>query len=528
MHDGVCSECGYIIADADERNHALPAGTILSERYFVGNVLGEGGFGITYIGFDTRLDIRVAIKEYYPTAFASREVSATTHSVYSYSGEKGDFFKRGLDRFMKEAKSLTRFSREPAVVSVTDFFHENGTAYIVMEFVEGDSLKTVLKKHGRIGEESALILMTPMIKALAKMHKAGIIHRDIAPDNIMIEPDGTARLIDFGSAMEATGDNKSTVAMIKHGFAPEEQHDSNHSRQGSWTDVYSICATLYAVIEGETPTDALDRLRGEELKDFTAPVSETTKKAIMKGLEILPKNRIQTMDELLSMLEGEAEIVEEEQTEDEILPVAEPEKVTHKPVNIRIISAIAAAIMICIAIPIIISMYNNRIIFDEDFKKAVFANGYYNPDYFDNTDKYAEITSLAVSGQDLTSLNGIEYFTSLTSLSCNENELTSLPDLPDSLLALNCSDNNLTSLPELPDSMVSLLCHNNNLTSLPELPDSLTWLDCYGNNLASLPEMPNSLTRLWCDTSNVYAIRFKDGSTALERQKAGTIEITLF
>jgi serine/threonine protein kinase len=360
ISDGECPVCGYKPTTESVKTHTLPIGSMLASRYFLGKTLGEGGFGITYIGFDTRLESRVAVKEYYPTAFASREHTGSTHTVYPYSGEKEEYFKRGLDRFIMEAKRLSKFSDEPAVVNVRDFFSENGTAYIVMEFVDGDSLKTVLEKHGRINEKSALILIKPIIKALAKMHKEGIVHRDIAPDNIMIEPKGTARLIDFGAAMEQTGDNKSTIAMIKHGFAPEEQHDNNHSRQGSWTDVYAICATLYNILEGTVPTDSFDRLRGEEIKEFTADVSENIRNAIFKGLEISPKNRIQTMDELLRYLEGEeAPPVVPVTVAAPETPVTTVTPITPKPKNMGFIVAIAAALIFCIGIPVMITAGNN-------------------------------------------------------------------------------------------------------------------------------------------------------------------------
>jgi serine/threonine protein kinase len=304
--EGICPVCGFDPNGEIVLSHTLPVGTKLADRYFVGKVLGEGGFGITYVGFDTRLELKLAIKEYYPVGYANREHTEKTHSVYSYIGDKTEVFEKGMDRFIKEARRLSKFAKEPGIVTVTDFFTENNTAYIIMEYVEGNSLKDVLAQHGKVAEKSVLEMLEPIIITLDKMHKAGIIHRDIAPDNIMLEPNGKAKLIDFGAASEVTTANgKSTIAMIKSGFAPEEQYDNNHNRQGTWTDVYGICATMYAAIEGVTPPDAIARLRGEPLVPMSGDVSPATRTAIENGLIMTAEKRTQTMAQLLSELHGE-------------------------------------------------------------------------------------------------------------------------------------------------------------------------------------------------------------------------------
>ncbi|MDR0974872.1 MAG: protein kinase [Ruminococcus sp.] len=306
ISDEKCPVCGFVPGGEAVLSHTLPVGTSLQERYFVGKVLGEGGFGITYVGFDTRLDMKVAIKEYYPVGYANRKHNDNTHSVYSYVGYKTEVFEKGMERFIKEARRLSKFAKEPGVVTVTDFFNENNTAYIVMEYVEGDSLKDVLAEHGKIAEKSVLEMLEPIISTLEKMHKAGIIHRDIAPDNIMLESDGKAKLIDFGAAAEVEASSgKSTIAIVKSGFAPEEQYDNNRDRQGSWTDVYEICATMYAAIEGTTPPDAIARLRGVALPPMNENVSEKTRTAIENGLIMAVEKRTQTMGQLLSELHGE-------------------------------------------------------------------------------------------------------------------------------------------------------------------------------------------------------------------------------
>lgn len=345
MNEGVCSACGFDEHSPVINTHLLPVGTLLANKYKIGKMLGEGGFGITYLGFDTLLEMKVAVKEYYPGGFANREHTDNTHSVYSYPGERGEYFQRGMERFMKEAKRLSKFAGEPGVVTVRDFFYENNTAYIVMEFVEGTSLKNVMKQHGKISEASVLIMLEPIIETLAKMHKAGILHRDIAPDNIMLQPDGTAKLIDFGASADIESNNNSTLVIVKYGYAPEEQHDRTRARQGTWTDVFGICATIFCAIEGVPPTDSSDRLRGAAMSEFTVPVSEKTKRAIMNGLALYPTDRTQTMDDLLRELH--TEVIPP-------IPPKPPKPIKKSPAKlIAAIGGIAAAIAITIGIFVI-------------------------------------------------------------------------------------------------------------------------------------------------------------------------------
>jgi serine/threonine protein kinase len=305
LTDGVCPKCGFEIGAIEPVPHALPPGTVLDNRYMVGKVLGQGGFGITYLGYDDRLEGKVAIKEYYPANYAGRQMGDTTYTVHPFGNEQADFFKRGLGRFQAEAKRLLKFAKSPGFADVRDIFSEKGTAYYVMEFVDGEPLSSVLPKMGgKISEKATLDLFLPVIRTLGDMHKAGIIHRDIAPDNIMVQRDGEAVLIDLGSSIEiAEGtDNKSTVALVKSGYGAEELYDTDHTRQGTWSDVYSISASMYRTLTGNTPPDAYKRLRGEALPEITEPVSETVKKAIYKGLELFSNNRTQTMEELYNEL----------------------------------------------------------------------------------------------------------------------------------------------------------------------------------------------------------------------------------
>ncbi|MDO5133256.1 MAG: serine/threonine-protein kinase, partial [Eubacteriales bacterium] len=201
----VCSNCGLAadISNAVHYPHALPCGSVLAGRYLVGRVLGQGGFGVTYVAQEYQSKKLVAIKEYYPDAMAIREASS---SVVPYNQERAANFEYGKERFLEEAKTLAEFIGNPNIVRVSSYFEENGTAYFVMEYVNGISLKKYLTgKGGRISWEEALRILTPVMDALSAVHGKGITHRDVTPDNIVIMRDGNVKLLDFGSARYSIG-----------------------------------------------------------------------------------------------------------------------------------------------------------------------------------------------------------------------------------------------------------------------------------------------------------------------------------
>lgn len=332
---------GYDPHTYKQNPRCLPVDTILAGKYLVGPVLGQGGFGITYQGYDLNMETRVAIKEYFPVELVSRDTTSMTGDrVLSLSGDKSITYQQGLKKYVAEAQNVSQFSETPGVVSVKDFFYENETAYIVMEYIEGQSLKDYLKaKGGKLSEGETLSILRPVLDALVKIHSAGIIHRDLSPDNIMLTfqtAEGQAfgknpqqpkmeasalstkktgqiqevKLIDFGAArMTAKNDQKSLTIILKHGYAPEEQYRT-HGEQGPWTDVYAICAVMYRMLTGETPVPAMDRMFQDSLRpfeNFGIKVSKPTADAILKGLAVKKENRIQTMKELIQALyEGKA------------------------------------------------------------------------------------------------------------------------------------------------------------------------------------------------------------------------------
>jgi serine/threonine protein kinase len=290
--------------------HQLLPQTILAKRFLIERVLAEGGFGIIYVGRDLNLEMAVAIKEYYPFGFASRNHTYSEEVVTS-SEEAKKTFEAGKEDFLKEARAMARFSTEPGIVNVRDFFKENNTAYIVMDYLKGVTLEKWLEKYKRISVAETLKLMKPLMTALSKIHEEGLIHRDISPTNIMMLEDNQIKLLDFGAVRNVTLVNENGLTiMIKRGYAPEEQYRSK-GHQGAWTDVYALCATIYKCITGIKPEDAIQRVHKDELKRPTllgVSIGRRQEEAIMKGLAVYQEDRFQTVNELKEQLFSEAKM----------------------------------------------------------------------------------------------------------------------------------------------------------------------------------------------------------------------------
>ena len=235
----------------------MQPGTLLHDRYIVGRVLGYGGFGVTYIGWDGKLEQKVAIKEYLPGEFSTRMPGQSQVTVFN--GDKSEQFRDGLKKFVEESKRLAKFQNEAGIVKIFDSFEENETAYIIMEYLDGITLKEYLGQVGTIPEDEAINMLMPVMESLQTVHAEGLLHRDIAPDNIFLTKDGSVKLIDFGASRYATtSHSRSLTVIIKPGYSPEEQYRSRGD-QGPYTDVYAIAATLYRMITGKTPPDAMER-----------------------------------------------------------------------------------------------------------------------------------------------------------------------------------------------------------------------------------------------------------------------------
>lgn len=318
-----CPYCGFDKREYEKTRsyRTLPPGTILAGKYFLGKVIGEGGFGITYLAWEMNLEVPVAVKEYFPSGLATRDTQLTggkSKTVSVMAGDQGHYYQSGLRSFEQEARNLAKFQNLPGVVSVKDLFFENQTAYLAMEYIPGITMKQYLRSKGnRLDERTVLRLMRPVLESLDKVHRSGIIHRDISPDNILITADQKVTLIDFGAARMASGnDGKSMTILLKHGYAPVEQYQSK-GRQGPWTDVYAICATMYRMISGKVPEEAVDRIENDRVKPLTMlareenfQVSRRVSDVIQKGLSVSASHRYQNVRSLIQELYEEPQTVQ--------------------------------------------------------------------------------------------------------------------------------------------------------------------------------------------------------------------------
>ena len=345
---GPCPHCGFDLEENERKFPvALRAGTVLNDRYIIGRVLGQGGFGITYLALDTQLNAKVAIKEFMPGEIATRQ--GTTVSVMMDT--KSEEFAYGAERFQEEARTLAKFIGNPNIAAVTSYFDENDTSYFVMDYIEGISFKTYIANHGgKISVEETLNVMIPVLRALTAVHAEGFIHRDVTPDNIYITKDGMVKLLDFGSARYSIGDkSKSLDVILKVGYAPKEQY-IRRSRQGPFTDVYSCAACFYAAITGFLPPESLERLDEDTLVPISQcgiEIPEYLDKAILKGLAVQPEDRFQNAQEFLDAIESQR--VVEVPVSGATAPAPEKKKV--KP---AFIAGVAAAVVVVLGIGIAI------------------------------------------------------------------------------------------------------------------------------------------------------------------------------
>ncbi|MDO4285357.1 MAG: PASTA domain-containing protein [Eubacteriales bacterium] len=305
----ICPHCGYAEGTQVDEPQYLHPGTVLQNRYQIGVVIGAGGFGITYGAWDSVLEQRVAIKEYMPGEFSTRAPGETQVSVYG--GEKEEQFEAGKNKFYEESKRLAKFQDVPGIVQIYNSFEENATAYIVMEYLEGETLAERLRREKKIPEEEAVQLILPVLQALEAVHREGILHRDIAPNNIFLTKDGGVKLLDFGAARNMVLEQgRSLTILYKEGYTPEEQYRS-HGEQGAWTDVYAAAATLYKMVTGEVPAGALERRRKDTLKAPSragARVSKRTEQAILNALNVDARYRTQSAGQLIAELTGDGKI----------------------------------------------------------------------------------------------------------------------------------------------------------------------------------------------------------------------------
>ncbi|MCP4353238.1 MAG: protein kinase [Desulfobacterales bacterium] len=268
-YEATCKHCGYNESEAEKPPLYLKPGTILADQYIVGKVLGHGGFGITYIGFDKNLHRKVAIKEYYPTVLVYRKEAETL--VIPLKGDNEPFFYNGLELFINEARNIARFDKNINIVNINNYFEENNTAYMVMELLEGGDLSNhINKRGGKLSVEESLHILFPILSALNELHFNKLFHLDISPQNILFNSNDIPILIDFGAAKQVIGEqSRSMDVIVKPGYSPIEQYTSK-GNIGPWTDIYACGATLYKMITGETPPPSPDRIYKDDLTEPSA------------------------------------------------------------------------------------------------------------------------------------------------------------------------------------------------------------------------------------------------------------------
>ena len=304
--DGRCHYCGF-----DERNYKKDQQLGLHTRlkngeYMIGRQLGQGGFGITYIGMDTTLLQTVAIKEYFPFGAVRRN---DRNEIELYDEKYRKDYEKGLESFLNEGRILARFSNLTAVVGVKNFFHENNTAYLVMDYVEGLSVREYVKRYGVLSPDRTLFLVQQVIADMQMIHHKQVLHRDVSADNLIITHNGSLKLIDFGATRQEFTKNQYTGTILcKQGYSAIEQYSTGRN-QGPWTDIYGLCASIYFMLTGVVPDSAPDRIQNDCVRSLVQmdeiAMPKVQKEAIMKGLAVEVEHRYHTMAELYAALYGE-------------------------------------------------------------------------------------------------------------------------------------------------------------------------------------------------------------------------------
>lgn len=300
-----CPHCGYDPGKDKIADYVLPPQTILNGKYVVGTPLGQGGFGITYVGWDLALDCKVAIKEYFPAGQVVRDNATGSALRWLTTPQSQTAKEAGKEMFLKEARKMTRVRNIPQVVHVHDLFQENDTAYIVMDFVKGQTLKAHLAQTGPLSWDAAKAIFFPAIQAMEQVHQAGLVHRDLSPDNLMLLPDGSVQILDLGAAKDLNvNTGASSMQVAKSGFSPLEQY-SQRGSSGPWTDVYAMAATIYFSLTGVVPPNAVDRVDDDPIRwdlPQLASLPNGVLTALKQAMAVSAKMRTQSIGELGAQL----------------------------------------------------------------------------------------------------------------------------------------------------------------------------------------------------------------------------------
>lgn len=302
----ICPHCGYVRGTPAKEPYMLAPGILLAERYLIGSVLGSGGFATTYRAWDTKLETMVAIKEYYPSGLVNRVTGRKEVILCKSSGNGVAEYRRGLTRFLEEAQNTAKFNKHENIIHVYDFFEENQTAYYVMEYMEGMDLSHYLKQEGGcIDVDTTTTILLSVIQALKAVHGAGIIHRDISPDNIFLCANNKVKLFDFGAARFSAGEEEGEYDIVlKPGYAPPEQYEKK-SKQGPWTDIYALGATMYRAITGVLPDESKDRVDEDKVlrpREIKPEIPEYVDACLTRAMSLEPAFRFKTAEQFEEVL----------------------------------------------------------------------------------------------------------------------------------------------------------------------------------------------------------------------------------
>ena len=297
----ICPKCGYNQNEYIETPGALAPDSRIGRggRYVISRILGQGGFGITYLGYDEIEEKVVAIKEYFPSGLAVRNTDRST--LLAASSNNTTALANGVAKFCEEAEFLSRYGYHKNIVKIHDFFMENETAYMIMEYIDGVSLGVLVKQGGPLGMKELLELIVPVMDALSEIHRDNVLHRDISPSNILVTTERVVKLIDFGAARAYSYEHSKSLSIIlKGGYAPIEQY-TRHGNQGPWTDVYALCATMYYCLTGRVPEQATDRIENDYLippSEAGGEISRKQEEVLLHGMAFRSAERIQSVEEL--------------------------------------------------------------------------------------------------------------------------------------------------------------------------------------------------------------------------------------
>lgn len=298
VRDKECSVCGY--SGGSGEASVLPRGTVLANRYIIGGSIGNGGFGITYLAYDTRGGEKVAVKEYFPSMFVRREKN---NHVIPCGEKNAARFNIGAEKFFEEAELVRQFNGNPNIVSIYECFYENNTAYYVMEYLDGITLENYVVKYGALNSAQTLYIADKLSMALVIMHSGRVIHRDISPDNVMLCRDGKVKLIDFGAAREILSESSSGYTVImKTGFSPIEQYTQN-AEADERGDIYSLGMLLYYALTGKVPETPYERIEDDSaFAENTVNADSGLWSVIGKAADVSPSKRYRNAEELRSAL----------------------------------------------------------------------------------------------------------------------------------------------------------------------------------------------------------------------------------